>query len=202
MKDQDSKNMWLDYNYDRNELLRESLDREIARREQLLTEDAFEEGGERVYDDLVGGDEPGSQQGTIERYKFLISDTLGADRIDDGASLLQDRSLGQSAYKFAKGILKELIQADLSDEGKIEAWLAKLIPTTGPREFGFTQQQQNNLSMFFKQVMHKLFMIADVNGDEQVDREIEYILVAFDELEGMDPDDISRISMTRLNDPE
>ena len=56
--------------------------------------------------------------------------------------------------------------------------------------------------MFFKQVMHKLFMIADVNGDEQVDREIEYILVAFDELEGMDPDDISRISMTRLNDPE
>lgn len=192
MKDQDSKNMWLDYNYDRNELLRESLDREIARREQLLTEGAFEE----------GGNEPGSQQGTIERYKFLISDTLGADRIDDGTSLLQDRSLGQSAYKFAKGILKELIQADLSDEGKIEAWLTKLIPTTGPREFGFTQQQQNNLSMFFKQVMHKLFMIADVNGDEQVDREIEYILVAFDELEGMDPDDINRISMTRLNDPE
>ena len=71
-----------------------------------------------------------------------------------------------------------------------------------PTAISNAQQQQNNLSMFFKQVMHKLFMIADVNGDEQVDREIEYILVAFDELEGMDPDDISRISMTRLNDPE
>lgn len=150
----------------------------------------------------------GSQQGTIDRYMRKIAETLGADRSDDyrtgepSTSLLQDRSLGQSTYKFAKHVLKELAGKDLSDTEEEKAWLAKIIPTYGPREFGFSERQQNNLYDFFKRTFFELENVARWNGQEQVEREITYIIQAFDELESMDPDDIDSLGIQRLSDPE
>ena len=137
-----------------------------------------------------------------------ISATLGADRADDyrtgkaSTSLLQDRSLGQSTYKFAKGILRELMEKDLSDARDEKDWSDEIIPTYGPREFGFSERQQENLSKFFQRIFFELEDIALVNGNEQVKKEITYILQAFDALESMEPDDIDRLSIHRLNDPE